>query len=189
MATIFFSSAIAVQNPNPNFHLSSRPHLPSRVRFPLRSPSPNRLRVSASFALPPFTNLLFNSANSFSSMLSLLTTQLREVSSSVAPRLLAAFTNHRAEFVLPMTAVLARVVRWLDIFDQVLMVRVLLSWYPNIPWDRQPFNALSDLCDPFLNLFRKIIPRVGAMDVSPLLAFVVLRLIRSLLGAPDPVMY
>ncbi|ERN19852.1 hypothetical protein AMTR_s00064p00211620 [Amborella trichopoda] len=26
--------------------------------------------------------------------------------------------------------------KWLDIYNGVLMVSVLMSWFPNIPWDR-----------------------------------------------------
>ncbi|KMZ60639.1 hypothetical protein ZOSMA_58G00970 [Zostera marina] len=75
----------------------------------------------------------------------------------------------------PMTVVAAGMAKWLDIYSGVLMIRVLLSWFPNIPWDRQPLSAIRDLCDPYLNLFRNIIPPVfDTLDVSPLLAFAVL---------------
>ncbi|KAJ0974038.1 hypothetical protein J5N97_016003 [Dioscorea zingiberensis] len=60
----------------------------------------------------------------------------------------------------PLTVVAAGMSKWLDIYSGVLMVRVLLSWFPNIPWDRQPLSAIRDLCDPYLNLFRNIIPPV-----------------------------
>ncbi|KAL8228438.1 hypothetical protein R6Q57_016022 [Mikania cordata] len=75
----------------------------------------------------------------------------------------------------PLTVVAAGMAKWLDIYSGVLLVRVLLSWFPNIPWDRQPLSAIRDLCDPYLNLFRNIIPPVfDTLDVSPLLAFAVL---------------
>lgn len=75
----------------------------------------------------------------------------------------------------PMTVVAAGMAKWLDIYSGVLMIRVLLSWFPNIPWERQPLSAIRDLCDPYLNLFRNIIPPVfDTLDVSPLLAFAVL---------------
>ncbi|KAF9625430.1 hypothetical protein IFM89_022781 [Coptis chinensis] len=63
----------------------------------------------------------------------------------------------------------------IDIYSGVLMVRELLSWFPNIPWDRQPLSAIRDLCDPYLNLFTNIIPLIfDTLDVSPLLAFAIL---------------
>lgn len=83
----------------------------------------------------------------------------------------------------PMTVVAAAgLSKWLDIYSGVLMIRVLLSWFPNIPWDKQPFPAIRSLCDPYLNLFRNIIPPIsGTLDVSPLLAFLLLGLVGSLL--------
>ncbi|CAA6662553.1 unnamed protein product [Spirodela intermedia] len=64
------------------------------------------------------------------------------------------------------------------------MIRVLLSWFPNIPWHRQPLSAIRDLCDPYLNLFRNIIPPIfDALDVSPLLAFAVLGTLSSILNS------
>ncbi|KAL5773702.1 hypothetical protein ACOSQ2_013626 [Xanthoceras sorbifolium] len=83
----------------------------------------------------------------------------------------------------PLTVVAAGLSKWLDIYSGVLMVRVLLSWFPNIPWDRQPLSAIRDLCDPYLNLFRNIIPPVfDTLDVSPLLAFAVLGTLGSILN-------
>ncbi|KAK7847511.1 ylmg like protein 1-2 [Quercus suber] len=78
----------------------------------------------------------------------------------------------------------AGLAKWLDIYSGVLMVRVLLSWFPNIPWDRQPLSAIRDLCDPYLNLFRNIIPPIfDTLDVSPLLAFAVLGTLGSILNS------
>ncbi|KAM7521886.1 hypothetical protein LguiA_011788 [Lonicera macranthoides] len=75
----------------------------------------------------------------------------------------------------PLTVVAAGMAKWLDIYSGVLLVRVLLSWFPNIPWDKQPLSAIRDLCDPYLNLFRNIIPPVmNTLDISPLFAFSVL---------------
>ncbi|KAK4419715.1 YlmGprotein 1-1, chloroplastic [Sesamum alatum] len=82
----------------------------------------------------------------------------------------------------PFTVVAAGMAKWLDLYSGVLMVRVLLSWFPNIPWDRQPLSAIRDLCDPYLNLFRNIIPPIfDTLDVSPLLAFAVLGALGSIL--------
>ncbi|KAL8531095.1 hypothetical protein ACS0TY_007923 [Phlomoides rotata] len=84
----------------------------------------------------------------------------------------------------PLTVVAAGMAKWLDLYSGVLMVRVLLSWFPNIPWDRQPLSAIRDLCDPYLNLFRNIIPPLfDTLDVSPLMAFAVLGVFGSILNS------
>ncbi|PWA85759.1 YGGT family protein [Artemisia annua] len=94
----------------------------------------------------------------------------------------ATMSGRPARLHTPLTVVAAGMAKWLDIYSGVLLVRVLLSWFPNIPWDRQPLSAIRDLCDPYLNLFRNIIPPVfDTLDVSPLLAFAVLGFLAGIL--------
>ncbi|KAK4374825.1 hypothetical protein RND71_005502 [Anisodus tanguticus] len=84
----------------------------------------------------------------------------------------------------PFMVVAAGMTKWLDIYSGVLMVRVLLSWFPNIPWDRQPLSAIRDLCDPYLNLFRNIIPPIfDTLDISPPLGFAGLGTLGSILNS------
>ncbi|GFQ01297.1 uncharacterized protein ycf19 [Phtheirospermum japonicum] len=84
----------------------------------------------------------------------------------------------------PFTVVAAEMAKWRDLYSGVLMVRVLLSWFPNIPWNRQSLSTIRDLCDPYLNLFRNIIPPIfDTLDVIPLLAFAVLGTLGSILSS------
>ncbi len=66
------------------------------------------------------------------------------------------------------------------IYSYLLLARVALSWfrvnYYN-PWVR----LLLRITDPFLEPFRALIPPMGGIDFSPIVAFLVLNLIRSLL--------
>jgi YggT family protein len=64
---------------------------------------------------------------------------------------------------------------FLQIYVVLMIIRVLLSWFPNINWYDPPFSILSQLTDPYLNLFRSIIPPLGGIDFSPLIAFFVLQ--------------
>jgi YggT family protein len=64
---------------------------------------------------------------------------------------------------------------FLQIYLILMIFRVLLSWFPNINWYDPPFSILSQLTDPYLNLFRSIIPPLGGIDFSPLIAFFVLQ--------------
>lgn len=99
---------------------------------------------------------------------------------SVGPAFFAAVRSGALN--TPFTVIAVGMAKWLDIYSGVLMVRVLLSWFPNIPWERQPLSAIRDLCDPYLNLFRNIIPPIfDTLDVSPLLAFMVLGILASIL--------
>ena len=63
-----------------------------------------------------------------------------------------------------------------------LILRIFLTWIPNINWYNQPFKGISRLTDPFLNIFRNIIPPIGGvLDISPILAFIVLQILQGII--------
>ena len=64
----------------------------------------------------------------------------------------------------------------------LLIIRVLLSWFPNVDWSNPAFAALSQITDPYLNLFRSIIPPLGGIDFSAILAFILLQFVQSALA-------
>ena len=64
----------------------------------------------------------------------------------------------------------------------LLIIRIFLTWIPSINWDQQPFTFMRAITDPFLNIFRGIIPPIGGMlDISPILAIILLQLVQGLL--------
>ncbi|OUL25814.1 hypothetical protein BV372_27590 [Nostoc sp. T09] len=75
-----------------------------------------------------------------------------------------------------MNLLITTLATFIQIYTVLLIVRVLLTWFPNIDFYSQPFAALAQITDPYLNLFRSIIPPLGGMDFSPILAFLVLQL-------------
>eukprot|EP01083_Nonionella_stella_P101179 286511_1 len=67
---------------------------------------------------------------------------------------------------------------FLEIYNLVITARILLSWFPQA----QGIGALQPvfaITDPYLNLFRGIIPPIFGLDLSPILAFVTLNLLTS----------
>ncbi|MBN3908866.1 MAG: YggT family protein [Nostoc sp. NMS1] len=66
---------------------------------------------------------------------------------------------------------------FIQIYTVLLIIRVLLTWFPNINWYNQPFTTLSQITDPYLNLFRSIIPPLGGMDFSAMLAIILLQVV------------
>lgn len=74
-------------------------------------------------------------------------------------------------------------VTFVNLYTLILTVRILLSWFPNINWYDPPFSILSQLSDPYLNLFRSIIPPLGGIDFSPIIAFFVLQIVSGLLSS------
>ena len=70
----------------------------------------------------------------------------------------------------------------LQIYSLVLIVRVLLSWFPNLDWSNPVLSSVSAITDPYPNAFRGLIPPLGGIDLSALLAFLALNLLQSLVN-------
>ncbi len=81
-----------------------------------------------------------------------------------------------------MAIILGTFSSFISIYLGLLFIRVLLTWFPNINWSNQPFAALGQITDPYLNLFRSIIPPLGGMDFSPMLAFLALSFLQRALA-------
>ena len=75
----------------------------------------------------------------------------------------------------------AALAQFISIYLALLLVRVLLTWLPNLDWGNPFLSALSQITDPYLNLFRSVIPPLGGIDFSAILAFIVLQFVRSAL--------
>jgi YggT family protein len=52
-----------------------------------------------------------------------------------------------------------------------LTLRVYLTWFPNINFFTQPFSTLGKMTDPYLRLWRGILPPIMGFDLSPLMGF------------------
>ena len=70
---------------------------------------------------------------------------------------------------------------FVSIYLVLMFIRILLSWFPNVNWYDPPFSVLSQLTDPYLNLFRSIIPPLGGIDFSPIIAIFALQFVAQLL--------
>ena len=84
------------------------------------------------------------------------------------------------EVVALLLSVLSRT---LEIYSLILLVRVLLSWFPNLDWGNPLLSTVSSITDPYLNAFRGLIPPLGGLDISAILAFLALNLSQQLLGS------
>ena len=72
-------------------------------------------------------------------------------------------------------------IQTLSIYTLILLVRVLLSWFPNLDWSNPVLSSVSAITDPYLNAFRGLIPPLGGLDLSAIVAFLALQLIQTLL--------
>ncbi len=72
--------------------------------------------------------------------------------------------------------------QFIVIYNALLIVRILLSWFPQLNWSNPILSVLSQLTDPYLNLFRGLIPPIGGLDFSPWLAFILLSFAMQVVG-------
>ena len=72
------------------------------------------------------------------------------------------------------------------VYLALIFIRILLSWaqtFRALPYNltlRAVVRFVEESVDPYLNLFRRFIPPIGPIDISPILAIVVLYVIESL---------
>ena len=92
---------------------------------------------------------------------------------------------------LPLAITRDDVASYVDAFFLIYMIlifiRVLMSWFTRIPYNRV-LNAVLEFVrettDPYLNLFRRFVPMVrigpGALDLSPIVAIIVLMIVQTI---------
>lgn len=74
------------------------------------------------------------------------------------------------------------------VYIVLIFLNVLSSWIPRMPynrWLRAGLDFVAETTNPYLNLFRRLIPTLGggggfALDLSPVLGLIVLFVVRSI---------
>lgn len=68
-----------------------------------------------------------------------------------------------------------------NIYLVILFIRIVGSWFPNFA-HHPVMRYVGALVDPYLNLFRTLIPPIGGvLDLSPILAYVGLQIIEKII--------
>ncbi|MGN9119787.1 YggT family protein [Turicibacter bilis] len=71
-----------------------------------------------------------------------------------------------AQIILLFTAILR-------IYEFLMIIYILMSWIPESR-STQLGRVIGGFVEPYLSIFRKIIPPLGMIDFSPIIAFIVL---------------
>lgn len=93
--------------------------------------------------------------------------------------------------MIPLGLTRADVATYVDalflVYIVLIFVNVLLSWVPRMPynrWLRAVVDFVAETTNPYLNLFRRLIPPLGgggfALDLSPMIGIVVLFVVRAI---------
>ncbi|HLU06176.1 MAG TPA: YggT family protein [Woeseiaceae bacterium] len=76
--------------------------------------------------------------------------------------------------VVAMVSVIELAILSLNLFFFATLIRIILSWVA--PGNYNPITALlTTLSEPVLRPFRRIIPSVGGLDISPIFAILLLQ--------------
>ncbi|HUZ15433.1 MAG TPA: YggT family protein [Gaiellaceae bacterium] len=92
-----------------------------------------------------------------------------------------------ASFRLPLGDAITNVETFVDVF--ITLYSIVLIAYIVMSWVRLPYSVtldriqrfVHDVAEPYLRLFRRLLPMAGPLDLSPILAFVALAAIDQLL--------
>jgi YggT family protein len=72
----------------------------------------------------------------------------------------------------------------------LIFARIVLSFVPRMPFNptlRAVVRFIHEVTDPYLNIFRRVIPPLGRFDLSPILAILVLNIVGTIVvGAIQP---
>lgn len=134
------------------------------------------LRVAHAVAIIPVPRVFSPRANSANC-------RVRRVRRRACPAVLIP-----GDSILETTAV-GGTATFFNIYQNVIVARILLSWFPGLQGNAL-VRPLITVCDPYLNLFRNVVPSAFGLDLSPVLALFLLQALGSAtaaLGAEKPV--
>lgn len=70
----------------------------------------------------------------------------------------------------------------ISIYSMLCFIRIILSWIPSLSYSKFT-QVLAKICDPYLNIFRKLNLQIVNLDFSPIIAFIILSGVSSILQA------
>ncbi len=80
-----------------------------------------------------------------------------------------------------MVEVIPLLLTIIQFYSLVLLARIILTWIPNIDRSNVIVQFLFQITDPVLEPIRRALPATEMIDFSPLIVFVVLRILQSVL--------
>lgn len=82
-------------------------------------------------------------------------------------------------------SIVRAVIGLVDLYSTLIIVYCLMSWIPrgNGGLLEDARGVLGAVCEPYLGLFRRIIPPIAMMDFSPIVAILVLQMVARLITA------
>lgn len=73
----------------------------------------------------------------------------------------------------------------INIFNFVMIVRIILTWYPKTDLAKVPWIFIAVPTEPLLRATRKVVPPVGGVDISPIVWFAIMSFVHEILVGPQ----
>ena len=72
---------------------------------------------------------------------------------------------------------------FITVYTLVILAYIVTSWLrlPYLPWLNRIQRFLYDVSEPYLRLFRRVLPSMGPLDLSPMVGIVALIIFRVVL--------
>lgn len=77
-----------------------------------------------------------------------------------------------------MTSILLTI---LNIYSFILLIRVLMTWIPNLPHDNPIVNFFFQVTEPLLKPIRNMLPPQSGIDFSPLVLFLIISVLSQMI--------
>jgi YggT family protein len=74
---------------------------------------------------------------------------------------------------------------FISVYVLIIIAYILMSWIrlPYSPWLNRIQRFLYDVCEPYLRIFRRLLPSFGGFDLSPIVAILALTLIDRVINS------
>ncbi|CDN10042.1 MAG: YggT family protein [Richelia sp.] len=69
----------------------------------------------------------------------------------------------------------------LALMTLLFILRIVLTWYPQVHLNRLPFNIVAWPTEPFLIPLRKLVQPIGGVDITPVIWVGIFSLLREIL--------
>lgn len=67
----------------------------------------------------------------------------------------------------------------LRFYTILIFIYVIMSWFPIKGFIEDVYRVLASICEPYLGLFRRFMPAMGGVDLSPMVAILVLWVVQT----------
>ncbi len=70
----------------------------------------------------------------------------------------------------------------IDVYRWMIIIYAVMSWFHPTGVFQDVYRTLGTIVEPYIGIFRRFIPPVGMMDISPLVGYIVLVLLEQFLA-------